>query len=128
MANKKIYASSSLPCKDTANGIIQSLSTSNLNTIDESKNGINNNNNYNVKTTKDTVPEVVKKQVFNNKIPSGERLLTTQELSQFINVGVKTIYKMVHSKRIPFLKAGKLLRFSREQIETWLSEGGSRGN
>ena len=60
--------------------------------------------------------------VFENKIAGGRQLLTVNELAHFLNVKVKTLYSMVHRSEIPFIKVGRLLRFNREQIETWLSK------
>jgi len=47
--------------------------------------------------------------------------LTINELSIWLNVKTKTLYNMVHTKSIPYLKAGQLLRFRKEDIEKWLT-------
>jgi excisionase family DNA binding protein len=62
-----------------------------------------------------------KEQIFDNQIAGGGQLLTIDELASFLNISKKTLYGMVHRKNIPFLKASRLLRFDREQIEAWLS-------
>lgn len=78
------------------------------------------NNTYKQNTDTYNAPEI-----FEKKIPSGGSLLTIDDLSALLNVKVKTLYSMVHRSEIPFIKVGRLLRFNREQIEIWLSKGGS---
>lgn len=71
---------------------------------------------------KNTTTDVESSQVFDNQITGGgSRLLNPEELASFLNVKVKTIYGLVHRREIPFLKVGRLLRFNRQHIETWLS-------
>ncbi len=66
--------------------------------------------------------DIKQQAFFDNKIAGGGQLLTINELAHFLNVKVKTLYSMVHRSEIPFIKVGRLLRFNREQIETWLSK------
>lgn len=55
--------------------------------------------------------------------PNAPRLLTVEELAQLVNVHPQTIYKLIYSKRIPFIKKrGIGYRFRREDIERWLAE------
>ncbi|MEW6116162.1 MAG: helix-turn-helix domain-containing protein [Nitrospirota bacterium] len=49
-----------------------------------------------------------------------EKLLTAEELSKILRVEVHTIHVWTHSKRIPYLKAGHLLRFRWSDIEAWM--------
>lgn len=46
-------------------------------------------------------------------------LLTTKEISSFLNVHPKTIYKWAEEGKIPCRKINSLVRFSREEIEEW---------
>lgn len=48
------------------------------------------------------------------------RLLTTEEVAVYLHVSRATVYRMVDARRIPFLRVGGALRFSREQIDAWL--------
>jgi len=50
-----------------------------------------------------------------------ESLLTIDELSTYLKVPKKTIYDMVYTKRIPYSKIGRLLRFDKQLIDTWIS-------
>lgn len=54
---------------------------------------------------------------------NGQRLLTVEEIAELIHVHPQTIYKLIYSKRIPFIKKpGIGYRFRREDIERWLAE------
>ena len=49
-----------------------------------------------------------------------ERLLTKQEVADFLGVSVKTIDKKVMLNEIPFYKIGKLVRFSKTRVIDWV--------
>ncbi|MEW6410929.1 MAG: helix-turn-helix domain-containing protein [Candidatus Zixiibacteriota bacterium] len=49
-----------------------------------------------------------------------ERLLTPQEVADYLNVKKSTIYGWTHEEKIPHLKLGNLVRFRKEDIERWL--------
>ena len=51
-----------------------------------------------------------------------ESLLTVIELSTYLKVPKKTIYDMVYTKRIPYAKIGRSLRFDKELIDAWISQ------
>lgn len=48
------------------------------------------------------------------------------ELSKLIGLTKPTIYGHVHRKTIPFIKKGKMLRFSKKDIMNWLQDGKSK--
>jgi excisionase family DNA binding protein len=48
-------------------------------------------------------------------------LLTTSEVQQILSVDRTTIYRMVESGHLPAIRVGKQWRFSRPEIERWLS-------
>lgn len=50
------------------------------------------------------------------------------ELSELIGLTRPTIYGHVHRKTIPFIKKGKMLRFSKKDILNWLQDGKSKSN
>lgn len=58
-------------------------------------------------------------EIFKNQITDEEKLLTKQEIADFLNVSVKTIDKKVHMNEIPFMKIGRLVRFSKSKILAW---------
>ncbi len=58
-------------------------------------------------------------EFFNNQIVEDEYLLTKNEIAKFLNVSVKMIDRKVHMNEIPFLKIGRLVRFSKKRILAW---------
>lgn len=47
-------------------------------------------------------------------------LLTPEELCSLLKVKKQRLYEWVHLGRIPYIKVGRFLRFSRSQINAWL--------
>lgn len=58
-------------------------------------------------------------EFFKNQIVEDEKLLTKKEIANFLNVSIKMIDRKVHMNEIPFLKIGKLVRFSKKRILAW---------
>jgi excisionase family DNA binding protein len=50
-----------------------------------------------------------------------EMLWDINELGKFINVKAATLRKYVALRKIPFVKVGRLVRFSPSEIEQWLT-------
>ena len=53
-------------------------------------------------------------------------ILTIDELAKYLKVGKTTLYRLAQEGRIPGQKVGKHWRFSKEAIDRWLEESGSR--
>lgn len=51
-----------------------------------------------------------------------KRFLTIQELSAYLSMPVSTIYKMVETRRIPFIKVGRILKFDVREIDSWMEK------
>lgn len=47
-------------------------------------------------------------------------LMTPEELCSLLKVKRQRLYEWVHLGRIPYIKVGRFLRFSRSQINAWL--------
>lgn len=47
-------------------------------------------------------------------------LLKINELCQYLKMPRSSIYALVQEKSIPFLRIGRLIRFKREEIDSWL--------
>jgi excisionase family DNA binding protein len=47
------------------------------------------------------------------------KLLTVPEAAQLLSVRPRTIYAWVAERRIPFHRAGRLLRFDRVELLAW---------
>lgn len=49
------------------------------------------------------------------------RLLSIDQVSQYLDLSVHTVYRMVSQRRIPFVKIGRLTKFDRGDIDKWIS-------
>lgn len=65
------------------------------------------------------------KKLFNNQIMDEEKLLTKKEIAEFLNISIKTIDKKVHMNEIPYMKVGRLVRFSKSRILAWVEGNNS---
>ena len=53
-----------------------------------------------------------------------KKFLDMDELAEYIHLSKATIYKRVYNKTIPYVKLGSRTVFVREQIDTWVINGG----
>jgi DNA binding domain, excisionase family len=49
-----------------------------------------------------------------------KRLLSVQELGDYLGLSIHTVYAMVSQRRIPFVKVGRLTRFDLNKIEDFI--------
>ncbi|KXK28788.1 MAG: putative phage transcriptional regulator [Candidatus Brocadia sinica] len=49
-------------------------------------------------------------------------LLTIDDLSEILKIKKDTLYQFTSRRKIPFIKIGNQVRFSLEQVETYLRE------
>ena len=49
-------------------------------------------------------------------------LMDSKELAEHLGVEVRHIRRLVHERRIPFIKWGHLIRFDPAEIDAWLEE------
>jgi len=57
-----------------------------------------------------------------NKSDKLDKLMTLEEVAEYLRLSVHTIYKMAQKGKIPALKAGKKWRFRKEDIDRWLEK------
>jgi len=50
------------------------------------------------------------------------RFIGIQDLSQYLDVSVKTIRHWLLMRKIPYFKMGRLVRFDLQEIEKWAQE------
>lgn len=50
------------------------------------------------------------------------KLLTVNEVSEYIGIAADTIYTMVSQRRIPYVKVGRLVKFNQVALDAWLKE------
>ena len=50
-------------------------------------------------------------------------LLTVREAADFLHISSSTIYSLSSKRKIPFMKKGRRLYFTKENLREWLEEG-----
>ena len=56
------------------------------------------------------------------KEPRTPRLMSLDELADYLGLRKQTIYNWLNQKKIAGIKIGKVWRFDRREIENWLKE------
>ena len=56
----------------------------------------------------------------NNEPQPAKQLLTIAQVAHRLNVEVRHVRRLVHERRIPFIKWGHLLRFDPDEIDRWV--------
>lgn len=51
-----------------------------------------------------------------------DQILTLEEVSKYLKLHKATIYKMARAGKIPASRVGKVWRFKRAKIESWLDK------
>lgn len=54
--------------------------------------------------------------------PTPPRVLTVQELSEYLRVHPTTVYRLLRAKQLPGFRVGSEWRFSIDVIDRWRSE------
>lgn len=54
--------------------------------------------------------------------PELPHLLDVEQLATLLKVNIRHIRRLVHERRVPFIKWGHLVRFDPVEIEEWLNE------
>jgi excisionase family DNA binding protein len=49
-----------------------------------------------------------------------EDLMTPEEVAHLLRITPKTVREMARSRRLPAIKAGRLWRFDRREVQRWL--------
>jgi excisionase family DNA binding protein len=55
-------------------------------------------------------------------VPLDDRLLTADDVAELLRLPVSTIYDLARTGRLPHLRIGRALRFSRGDLEAHLAE------
>jgi excisionase family DNA binding protein len=55
-------------------------------------------------------------------VPLDDRLLTAEDVAELLRLPVSTIYDLARTGRLPHLRIGRALRFSRDDLEAHLAE------
>jgi PTS system nitrogen regulatory IIA component len=51
-----------------------------------------------------------------------DKLLTVQQIAEYLQIKPSTIYQWTHQAYIPHLKPGNLVRFRLSQVDRWLEK------
>lgn len=51
-----------------------------------------------------------------------DKLLTPEEIADYLGVKKSTIYQWTHQEFIPHVKVGRFVRFKMSQVEKWLEK------
>ena len=81
-----------------------------------------------IKVLAEQITENIKNelQIQPQKVTQEDEFLNIEELSNLIGLTKPTLYGHVHRNTIPFIKKGKMLRFSKNDILNWLQDGKSK--
>ena len=53
---------------------------------------------------------------------STERLMDMSAVAERLGVQVRHVRRLVHERRIPFIKWGHLIRFDPDEVDRWIDE------
>jgi excisionase family DNA binding protein len=54
------------------------------------------------------------------KPPAHEAFLTTEEVLEYLQVNLRTVYRLIKSNAIPAVRVGRQWRFKKQDIDAWL--------
>src|SRR5687768_4250805 len=56
-----------------------------------------------------------------------ETFLTTEEVLEYLQVNLRTVYRLIKAGKIPAVRVGRQWRFRKRDIDTWLDSQRPRG-
>jgi len=56
-----------------------------------------------------------------------ETFLTTEEVLEYLQVNLRTVYRLIKAGKIPAVRVGRQWRFRKRDIDAWLDTQGSKG-
>ena len=59
-------------------------------------------------------------------LPSDEVFLTTEEVLEYLQVNLRTVYRLIKAGKIPAVRVGRQWRFRKRDIDAWLDSQRSR--
>jgi len=59
-------------------------------------------------------------------LPTDEVFLTTEEVLEYLQVNLRTVYRLIKAGKIPAVRVGRQWRFRKRDIDTWLDSQRSR--
>ena len=55
-----------------------------------------------------------------SKPPAHDAFLTTEEVLEYLQVNLRTVYRLIKSNSIPAVRVGRQWRFKKQDIDAWL--------
>ena len=52
--------------------------------------------------------------------PSDEIFLTTEEVLEYLQVNLRTVYRLIKAGKIPAVRVGRQWRFRRADLDEWI--------
>jgi excisionase family DNA binding protein len=63
---------------------------------------------------------VSEKTIVSGQIHKKKQLLNTKEAAEYLGISRNTLYEWVIQNKVPYIKVGRLVKFKKEELETWL--------
>jgi excisionase family DNA binding protein len=61
-------------------------------------------------------------EIHTSLLASAKEMLTVTEVSEWLRVSPRTIYRLLSVREIPALRIGKKWRFNRQQVAQWIEQ------
>jgi excisionase family DNA binding protein len=61
-------------------------------------------------------------------LPTDEVFLTTEEVLEYLQVNLRTVYRLIKAGKIPAVRVGRQWRFRKKDIDAWLDSQRSRSS
>jgi excisionase family DNA binding protein len=61
-------------------------------------------------------------------LPTDEVFLTTEEVLEYLQVNLRTVYRLIKAGKIPAVRVGRQWRFRKRDIDAWLESQRSRSD
>jgi excisionase family DNA binding protein len=61
-------------------------------------------------------------------LPTDEVFLTTEEVLEYLQVNLRTVYRLIKAGKIPAVRVGRQWRFRKRDIDSWLDSQRSRSS
>ena len=61
-------------------------------------------------------------------VPQDEVFLTTEEVLEYLQVNLRTVYRLIKAGKIPAVRVGRQWRFRKRDIDAWLDSQGTHAS
>lgn len=64
--------------------------------------------------------ECMRSNVRPSEAESENRFMTSQEVARYLNYGIRSVYKLIHSGELPAIKIGGHYRIEKKDLDSWI--------